>query len=251
MKPKMTMRCNKIIGILLILIFLIVFFSCSYFLLKDFFELKESDEDTEELIEDAIEIIADTEDEDVKTSIDWDYLKSTNQDIIGWIEIEGTNINYPILKDNDNLYYLKHSYNKKYNSNGSIFTLDNKPFEIEETVIYGHNMKNKSMFSQLGNYLNKDFLYSHRNIKIYTPIQNYVAEVFSCYSIGIETENINIKTLNFNEKIEYYKSVSKYKIDSTDKINRIIKLSTCSYINSRTHPTNQRYYIVANLIPIE
>ena len=134
------MKCNKIIGILLILIFLIVFFSCLYFLLKDFFELKESDEDTKELIEDAIEIIADTEDEDVKTSIDWNWLKSTNQDIIGWIEIEGTNINYPILKDNDNLYYLKHSYNQKYNSNGSIFTLDNKPFEIEETLIYGHNM---------------------------------------------------------------------------------------------------------------
>ena len=78
----MTMRCNKIIGILLILIFLIVFFSCSYFLLKDFFELKESDEDTEELIEDAIEIIADTEYEDEKIYIDWNYLKSTNQDII-------------------------------------------------------------------------------------------------------------------------------------------------------------------------
>lgn len=248
----MTMRCNKILGILLILIFLIVFFSCSYFLLKDFFELKESDEDTEELIDDAIEIIADTKDEDVKTSIDWDYLKSINENIIGWIEIEGTNINYPILKDNDNLYYLKHSYNKKYNSNGSIFTLDNKPFEIDETLIYGHNMRNnKSMFSQLGNYLDRDFLYSHRNIKIYTPNQNYIGEIFSCYSIGIETENSNIKSLEFNEKIEYYKKASKYKMDSTDKINKIIKLSTCSYINARTHPTNQRYYIIANLIPTE
>lgn len=217
----------------------------------DFLELKESNQDTEKLIDDAIKIIADTEDKDVKTSIDWDYLKSINENIIGWIEIKGTNINYPILKDNDNLYYLKHSYNKKYNSNGSIFTLDNKPFEIDETLIYGHNMRNnKSMFSQLGNYLDKDFLYSHRNIKIYTPIQNYIGEIFSCYSIGIETENTNIKSLNFNEKIEYYKSSSKYKMDSTDKINKIIKLSTCSYINAKTIPTDQRYYIVVAIKPI-
>lgn len=248
----MTMRWNKILVILIILIFIIVFFLCSYFFLKDFFELKESDKDTEELIDDAIKIIANTEDKDVKTSIDWDYLKSINENIIGWIEIKDTNINYPMLKDNDNLYYLNHSYNKKYNSNGSIFTLDNKPFKIEETLIYGHNMRNnKSMFSQLGNYLNKDFLYSHRNIKIYTPNQNYIGEVFSCYSIGVETENNNIRFLDFNEKIEYYKSTSKYKMETTDDINKIIKLSTCSYINARTHPTNQRYYIIANIIPTE
>ena len=247
----MTMRCNKILGILLILIFLIVFFSCFYFFLKDFFELKESDEDTQELIDDAIEIIDDSKGEDEKKSINWEYLKSINKDIIGWIEIENTNINYPILKDTDNLYYLKHSYNKKYNSNGSIFTLDNEPFKIQETLIYGHNMKNKAMFSQLSNYLDNDFLYSHRNIKIYTPIQNYIGTIFSCYSIGIENEDSNIKSLDFNEKIKYYKSKSKIKIKYTDEINKIIKLSTCSYINARTHPTNQRYYIIANLIPTE
>ena len=243
------MKCNKILGILLILIFLIVFSLCLYLFLKDYFEFKENNADTEELIDNAIEITIDAKDEDVKTSINWEYLKSTNSDIIGWIEIEDTNINYPILKDNDSLYYLKHSYNKKYNSNGSIFTLENKPFEDEETLIYGHNMKNKTMFSQLGNYLDINYLYSHRNIKIYTPNQNYIGEIFSCYSIGIESENSAIKSLDFNERIKYYKEKSRHKIEFTDEINKIIKLSTCSYINARTHPTNQRYYIIANLIP--
>ena len=245
------MKCNKILGILLILIFFVIFSVCLYLFFKDYFELKENNADTQELIDDAIKIIEDSKDEDSKTSIDWEYLKSINEDIIGWIEIEGTNINYPILKDTDNLYYLKHSYNRKYNSNGSIFTLDNKPFEIQETLIYGHNMKNKSMFSQLGNYLDNDFLYSHRNIKIYTPIQNYIGKIFSCYSIGIENENNNIKSLDFNDRIKYYKNKSKNKIESTDEIKKVIKLSTCSYINARTHPTNQRYYIIANLIPIQ
>lgn len=228
-----------------------VFFLCSYLFLKDFFESKESKEDTEELIDNAIERIENVEDSNTQKSIDWDYLKSINKDIIGWIEIERTNINYPILKDSENLYYLKHSYNKKYNSNGSIFTLENNPFEVEETLIYGHNMRNKSMFSQLGNYLNKEFLYLHKDIKIYTPNQNYIGEIFSCYSIGIENENSNIKSLDFNERIEYYKNISKYRIGNTCNINKIIKLSTCSYINARTYPTNQRYYIIANLIPTE
>lgn len=245
------MRCNKIIGMLLIIIFLIVLFSCLYLFLKDFFELKYNNKYTEELIENAIEIIEHTENENNQKSIDWNYLKSVNEDIIGWIEIEGTNINYPILKDNKSLYYLKHSYNKKYNSNGSIFTLDNNPFNIEETLIYGHNMRNKSMFSQLSNYLNKEFLYSHKNIKIYTPNQNYIGEIFSCYSIGIENENSNIKSLDFNERIEYYKNTSKHRIETTDNINKIIKLSTCSYLNTRKSPTDQRYYIIANLIPSE
>lgn len=246
------MICKKIIIVLLICICLIIFSVTLFLFLKDSKEYNENNKDTEKLINDAIEIIENTEDENEKKYINWNYLKSINEDIIGWIEVEYTNINYPILKDNNDLYYLNHTYNQKYNSHGSIFTLDNKAFEIEETLIYGHNMRNnKSMFSQLSNYLDKDFLDSHRNIKIYTPKQNYIGKIFSCYSIGIETENNNIKFLDINKKIEYYKNISKYKMETKDKINKIIKLSTCSYINARTHPTNQRYYIIANLIPTE
>ena len=108
MKKNLTMKWIKVLVIILILIFLIVFFSCSYFLLKDYSELKENNESTENLIEDTIEVNPETQ----VVSIDWDYLKSVNEDIIGWLEIENTNISYPILKDN-NLYYLKHSFDKK------------------------------------------------------------------------------------------------------------------------------------------
>ena len=68
------MRWNKFLGIILILIFLIVFFSCSYLFLKDFFELKENNEATENLIEDSIQ----TDEETQETTIDWNYLKSVN-----------------------------------------------------------------------------------------------------------------------------------------------------------------------------
>lgn len=240
------MRYHKFLAMLLITVFLIVFFSCSYLILKDYFEAKDNDVAIENLIEETIEL----DEEKHSTSIDWDNLKSINQDIIGWIEIEDTKINYPILKD-DKLFYLKHSYNKKYNSNGSIFTTNTNPFEDEETIIYGHNTKNGSMFSSLSKYLDNEFFYSHLNLKIYTPTQNYVGIIFSAYSTGIETESNNIKKLSFNERIKYYKESSKYTIDNVDNPKKIIKLSTCSYINAKTRPTDQRYYIVASMVPIE
>lgn len=243
----MNMRWNKILGILLIFIFIIVFSSCLYLLLKDYFELKENNEATEELIEDVIQENPVTE----EISIDWEYLKSINPDIIGWIEIKDTKINYPILQDNNKLFYLKHSYDKRYNSNGSIFTTNTNPFTDEETILYGHNMKNGTMFSILGKYLDADFLNSHLNFKIYTPTINYDCNIFAAYSIGIEKENNNIKQLSFDERIEYYKNASKYTLNTIDNSTKIVKLSTCSYINAKTSPTDQRYYIIASIIPIK
>ena len=220
----------------------------SYILINDNLENNSNKQDIEELIDDVFIQDIDTTEEPI---IDWNYLKSINKDIIGWIEIEGTEINYPILKDSVNLYYLKHNYLKNYNSNGSIFTLNNKPFEDEETLIYGHNMKNGTMFSLLGNYLNEDYLYSHQNIKIYTSEKNYKGVIFSAYSIGIGTEKNNISNLNYEERISYYKKSSKVNVNNVDITNKIIKLSTCSYINSRTRTTNKRYYIVETLKEIK
>lgn len=170
--------------IFIIIISIIILVSIGYVLLKDYSEYESNNKDMEDLIDEVF--IEDVETEE--TAIDWNYLKSINEDIIAWIEIEGTPINYPILKDTDDLYYLKHNYLKKYNSNGAIFTLDNKPFDEQETLIYGHNMRNGTMFSLLGNYLNKDFLFSHQKIKVYTPTKNYEGIIFSSYSIGIGKE---------------------------------------------------------------
>lgn len=239
------MKCKKLFGIALILTSIVVFSISIYYWLKDMKELNESNESTENLIEESIEINEETQ----KRCIDWEHLQSINEDIIAWIEIEGTNINYPILKDKD-IYYLKHSFDKKYNSNGSIFTTNTMPFEDAETIVYGHNMRTGTMFSNLSNYWNEDFLYSHLKFKIYTPDCDYEATVFSVYSIGITTENNNIKSLDFNERIKYYEKVSKFYIENNDNINKIVKLSTCSYINAKTRPTDQRYYIIANIIPI-
>lgn len=238
-------KYKRLISIVVIIISVIVLFGISYLLLRDYSEYDSNNKDIEDLTDEVF--IEDTETE--KSTIDWDYLKSINEDIIAWIEIENTNISYPILKDSNSLYYLKHNYLKKYNSNGSIFTLENN-FNNNETLIYGHNMRNGTMFSLLGNYLNKDFLFSHQKIKIYTPDSNYEGLIFSCYSIGIGIEKNNISNLGFDERIEYYKNASQVKVDNIEITDKIIKLSTCSYINSKTRPTDQRYYIIATLTEI-
>lgn len=230
-----------------IMVFIIILSVVSYILIKDFLEYKESSDSSIELLETVITEEKDNEKEKGKTNIDWNKLENINKDIIGWIKIENTNINYPILKDDDNLRYLKHSFDGKYNKNGSIFTLNNNAFQDNKTVIYGHNMKSGLMFSELSKYMNKEFLNAHLNFEIYTKNANYKATIFSCYSIGVNKEENNIKLLDFQEEIEYYKKASKYSIDNIGKIEKIVKLSTCSYLNNHTTPTDQRYYIIAKL----
>ena len=230
---------------------MIILTTSSYFLIKDYLEYKENKDISKDLIDNVIIKEKDENEDEERIQINWEKLEEINIDIIGWIKIENTNIDYPILKDNNSLKYLKHSFNGKYNSNGSIFTMNKNPFEDDETIIYGHNMKNGIMFSQLSKYMDKQFLNEHSTFKIYTKNKNYEATIFSCYSIGINVEENNIKDLNFQEEIEYYKNASKYKINDIGEIKKIIKLSTCSYLNNHTTPTDQRYYIVAKLENIQ
>lgn len=215
-----------------------------YILIKDFFEFKKSNDTNVKLIE---EVIIEENNEEISV-VDWQKLENINKDIIGWIKIDNTNIDYPILKDDDSLKYLNRSYDGKYNKNGSIFTLNNNPFQDNVTIIYGHNMKSGIMFSELSKYMKKDFLYKHKYFTIYTKDHTYQATIFSCYSIEIDEEEKNIKLLNFEEEVDYYKKASLYSAEENiGEIKKIVKLSTCSYLNNHTTPTDQRYYIVAKL----
>lgn len=112
-------------------------------------------------------------------------------------------------------------------------------------------MKNGIIFSELSKYMKEDFFKEHSTFHIYTQNQNYKATIFSCYSIGINIEENNIKPLNFKEKIEYYKNSSIHSTVNIGEIEKIVKLSTCSYLNSHTTPTDQRYYIIAKLEEVD
>ena len=104
------------------------------------------------------------------------------------------------------------------------------------------------MFSEIENFMNHEFFKNHQTFKIYTKSSNYDAKIFSIYSIGVNEENKNIQNLSFEECIEYYKKQSKFKVENQEIPENIIKLSTCSYLNNKETPTEQRYYLVASLI---
>lgn len=226
-----------------------------YLLIKDFIEYKSSNDANSELIENVITSndektnMQDTTKDDFK--IEWNKLKDINRDIIGWIRIENTHINYPILKSNADLKYMNRSFNGEYNKNGSIFTLNINPFVDSITTLYGHNMKSGLMFTDLSKYMNKTFFQEHSTFYIYTEFQNYKATIFSCYSITEKIEENNIKNLSFDDEIKYYKSKSVHALENINEINKIVKLSTCSYLNNKATPTNQRYFIIAKLENLE
>ena len=238
------MKIKKLAIIIMISIFILILLICSYILIKNFWDLKETEKDSTDLIKEVIEISPHNEEN--QTVIDWEKLETINKDIIGWIKIDGTNINYPIMKDL-NLYYINHTYEKNYNKNGSIFTQTSNPFEAQKTIIYGHNNQNGIMFSEIENFMNQEFFNKNQTFKIYTKSDIYDAKIFSIYSIGVNEENKNIQNLSFNESIEYYKNQSKFKVENQEITKNIVKISTCSYLNNKEIPTNQRYYLIASL----
>ena len=157
----------KIIGLSIILVILIA--CLSYFVFINFRDKKLN----QELQENIPNIEIDTSEEiDVnkevfKTIID---LQKENTDVKGWIKINDTKINYPLLQGLDNDYYLNRNYQKEYSSYGSIFIdKDSNLDDVNSNVIiYGHSMNDQEMFQNLLNYANKEYYDSHKIIEIYT-----------------------------------------------------------------------------------
>ena len=157
----------KILGLSIILLILI---SClSYFVFINFRDKKLNQELQENIsnIESDISEEIDVNQEVFNKVID---LQKENTDVKGWIKINDTNINYPLLQGTDNDYYLNRNYQKEYSSYGSIFI--DKDANLDDinsnVIIYGHSMNDKEMFQNLLNYANKEYYDSHKIIEIYT-----------------------------------------------------------------------------------
>ena len=165
--------------------------------------------------------------------IDFKKLKSQNQDIAGWIYIRGTTIDYPIVQGKDNEEYLHQDFNKKKSSSGTIF-LDNnckKDFTSDNNIIYGHHMKNGTMFAQLLKFREKSFLKKHNEIMIFTPDRTIHLKVISAYAQKAQNK-IPVTFANDKQKKAYIKirrmSEPSIKLDDK-KIDRIYTFVTCSY----------------------
>ena len=170
----------KILGLSLILVILI---SClSYFAFINFRDKKLNQELQENIPN--IEINND-EEIDVNQTI---YnkvidLQKENEDVKGWIKIDDTNINYPLLQGIDNDYYLNRNYQKEYSSYGSIFidSESNLDDVNSNVIIYGHSMKDQEMFQNLLNYSNKEYYDNHKIIEIYTNKETKKYEIVTVF----------------------------------------------------------------------
>lgn len=184
-------------------------------------------------------------------------LQEENSDIVGWIEIENTSINYPVLQGKDNEYYMTHNYKKEKSKNGSIFLDKNYDWNIRSNnlLIYGHNLNNGTMFQELLKYSDRNFYINHPTIRFTTENEDSEFEIISVFKSKVyyQTDKnvfryyhfINPKTADeYNEFISNAKKASLYEINSSAIYgNQLITLSTCSY-----HIKDGRFAVVAKKI---
>lgn len=171
-------------------------------------------------------------------------LKKQYTDIVGWIEIEGTNINYPVVQGKDNDYYITHDYKGKITKKGSIFLDKDYDWDIPSSnlLLYGHNNKNDTtMFSDLLKYKDKEFYKKHPTIKFTTTKEDSEYEIIAAFLSRVYYKNeqdvfryyyfINANNEEeYNKYIENAKKSSLYDTGKTAKYGeQLITLSTCEY----------------------
>ena len=170
-------------------------------------------------------------------------LQKENDDIVGWLEIEDTNINYPVLQGDDNEFYLNRNYKKEKSEKGSIF-LDAKynwNIPSNNLLIYGHNIINGLMFQDLLKYESQDFYKKHPNIRFTTEKDDKEYEIISVFKSRVyyKAEKnvfryydfINVETENeYMDFVKNAKKASIYDTETTAKYgDELITLVTCSY----------------------
>lgn len=180
-------------------------------------------------------------------------LQNENSDIKGWIEIPETSISYPVLQGIDNEFYVKHNYNKVKTKSGAIFIDMIYDWNAPSTnmLIYGHNMKNGTMFSGLLKYKSKKYYENHQTIRFTTNSSDTIYEIISVFESKVYDENekvfkyydfINANNEDeFNNFITNIKELAIYDTGKTAKYgDELMTLSTCAY-----HTKNGRFAIVA------
>lgn len=175
-----------------------------------------------------------SKDGDYVNSANEEELKSINSDYKMWIQIENTNINYPVVQGSDNDYYLKHNFRKESNISGTVFVESANDIDNDKNIIlYGHNMRNGTMFNNITNYKEESFFNEDNKINIIMNNTLYEYEAFSVYVKNVSEVNLAIGFASEDEFINYAyneadESLYKKDVDFSAEDN-LITLVTCSY----------------------
>jgi sortase B len=170
---------KKILAIIILAVAVVVIIGVAVYLIR-----QENNSKKMESVKETVDTSEDTDENEL--DIDWQELQATNKDIYAWIYIPGTEVNYPVLQSDeytDTDYYLDHNLDGTTGLPGCIYTqkLNAKDFEDPVTVIYGHDMKNGTMFRSLHDYMDRDFFDENNYIYIYTPDTTYTYQIYAAY----------------------------------------------------------------------
>ncbi len=239
------MKARKIKKIFIYL-FLILFLSVFIYSIYNIIDWYIAGKKNEKIINDINDAIIEEEieeeivDEDTSLTVDFEILKEKNSEAVGFIKVNGTKIEYSVVKHKDNFYYLTHSFDRSYNKYGWIYAnFENKFDGTDKNItLFGHNMRNGSMFGTLKNVLTEEWQSNEDNHKVLfiTEEGKFIYQVFSTYKIYKEEY---FATSNFKDDFEFLTFINKIKKRSNKDYNvevtendQILTLSTCHSNNN-------------------
>lgn len=177
------------------------------------------------------------------SKVDFDLLRKENSDLVGWITIPGTRIDYPIVKTNDNDKYLHTLFNGKTGDSGCLFAdYRSEPFRSALTIVYGHRMKDGSMFDNLGFYKKRSFADKHQSINIYTPERTYDLKIILFATIDANNIVYNEYFTSAMNVYDFLKGYAHYTYSKPKDNEKLVMLSTCAY-----EFKNARYVLLGKL----
>lgn len=214
------------------------------------YKYKKEDYKQEKVFEEIINIA--TNDNKEKKTINIEELYKANNDIVGWLKIENTNIDYPIMQTkSEPNYYLRRNFYKQYSIQGTPYMAENCQVETSDNlIIYGHHIKGNKLFGELENYKSKKYYKNHKIIKFYTMKESTEYEIIAVFKTVAHTGFQYYKFCDaedereFDTFIKQCKELSFYDTEKTARYgDRLITLSTCEYSNK-----NGRLAVVARKI---
>ena len=180
--------------------------------------------------------------------IDFKALRKVNRDIVGWLYLPGTVIDYPVVQGSDNSYYLNHLANGEKNSNGCLFVDHRNNADDDNTVIYGHNMRSGKMLACLMNYKSQEFYDDHPCLYYITEGRTYRMEIFSAHTVKADADAY-LRSIPYGEYADWLVKMKRASLISTKADpaadDRILTLSTCTYDFS-----GARFVVQGRLIPL-
>ena len=191
---------------------------------------------------------------EIPISVDWNYLKSINANVVGWIYGPGTVVSYPVVQTSDHDYYLNHGFDGASNVSGTLFADRNSVAGITQSnyIIYGHNMKDNSMFGTFSNYVDKSYFDSNPILYYLTPDGNYRIELLCAHTVESTADNY---PTYFSSNSEYQSFLNKITSDAYWVNNNVlstnyqlVSMSTCTYTSGYNDP---RFVVHGMMIPLD